>query len=137
MKIIIDSNILFSALRGSNSKTRTRILTSQDEYLTPNFIITEIFKHKERIIKGSSTNEDETLSFLSQLLTRITFVNELSISISSWVRAFELCKSVDQDDTPFVALAEELEYPLWTRDERLKKELKRKGFNRFYDETKD
>lgn len=57
-KVIIDSNILFSALRGANSKTRNRILNGEDQYFTPNFLIGEIFKHKERILKNSKATEE-------------------------------------------------------------------------------
>ncbi|MCF8333679.1 MAG: hypothetical protein K9I47_05995 [Bacteroidales bacterium] len=47
-KIIVDSNIIFSALMGKNSRSRGRILKSNDVFFCPNFLISEIFKHKER-----------------------------------------------------------------------------------------
>lgn len=134
-KIIIDSNIVFSALRGTNSKTRNRMLTSNDQYYTPNFLIGEIFKHKERILKNSKAEEEETYEFLLKLLNKINFVNEENISITNFITAYRLCKDVDKKDTPFVALSLELGYELWTRDKQLKNALVRKGFNNFYDET--
>jgi len=75
-KLIIDSNIVFSALRGKNSKTRNRILNSEDKLFTPNFLIGEIFKHKERIIKNSKASEEETYELLFKVINRITFINE-------------------------------------------------------------
>lgn len=62
--LIIDSNIVFSALRGKNSRTRSKLLTSEDKFFAPNFLIGEIFRHKERIIKNSKASEKETYEFL-------------------------------------------------------------------------
>lgn len=133
-KIVIDSNILFSALRGSNSKTRNKILNSDDKYYTPNFLIVEIFKHKERILKKSKATEEETYVYLSQILNRINFINEENISTANFISAYRLCKDVDEKDTPFIALSLELGFELWTRDKELKNGLIKKGFDNFYDE---
>ena len=107
-KIVIDSNILFSALRGTNSRTRSKMLNSDDKYYTPNFLIVEIFKHKERILKKSKATEEETYVFLSQILNRINFINEENISTANFISAYRLCKDVDEKDTPFIALSLEL-----------------------------
>ena len=40
---------------------------------------------------------------------------------------------VDMDDLSFVALALELDCPLWTRDLRLKRHLIKNGFSSFFD----
>ena len=135
-KIILDSNIIFSALRGTSSKTRNQILNSDDQYYTPNFLIGEIFKHKERILKKSKATEEETYEFLLKILNRVIFVNEENISTANFITAYRLCKDIDEKDTPFVALALELGFEIWTRDEELKNGLLKKGFNNFYDESK-
>jgi len=133
-KVIIDSNIVFSALRGKSSLTRDKILNSQDKYYAPNFLIGEIFKHKERILKKSKASEEETLEYLLKILSRIKFISEDSISTGNFIAAYRLCKDIDEEDTPFIALSLELEYELWTRDEKLKSGLTKKGFNNFYEE---
>jgi predicted nucleic acid-binding protein len=133
-KVIIDSNIVFSALRGKSSLTRDKILNSQDKYYAPNFLIGEIFKHKERILKKSKASEEETLEYLLKILSRIKFISEDSISTVNFIAAYRLCKDIDEEDTPFIALSLELEYELWTRDEKLKSGLTKKGFNNFYEE---
>jgi len=43
-----------------------------------------------------------------------------------------LCRDIDINDAPFVALALELEAVLWTGDKTLKNGLKDKGFDRFF-----
>ncbi|MCR9055510.1 MAG: PIN domain-containing protein [Phaeodactylibacter xiamenensis] len=67
-KVIVDSNIVFSAFRVQRSLTRDKILNSQDKYYAPNFLIGEIFKHKERILKKSKASEEETLEYLLKIL---------------------------------------------------------------------
>lgn len=134
-KLVIDSNIIFAALRGINSKTRNRLLNSEDQYYTPNFLIGEIFKHKERILRNSKASEEETYEFLLKILNKINFVNEENISIENFVSAYRLCKGIDEKDTPFVALALELGFEFWTRDKKLKNGLRQKGFDHFFDET--
>lgn len=49
----------------------------------------------------------------------------------------EVLKRTPKKDTPFVALALEMEAQLWTRDQELKDGLRRKGFDRFFDENEE
>ncbi len=133
-KIVIDSNIIFSALVGKNSRTRGRILKSDDRFYSPNFLISEIFKHKERILRKSKANEDETYELLVKILNKVNFINEENIKTENFIRAYQLCKDIDEKDTPFVALSLELELKLWTRDEVLKSGLVKKGFHNFFNE---
>ena len=134
-KVIIDSNIIFSALRGTNSPTRNGLLNSEHQFYSPNFLINEIFKHKEKILKKSTASEEETYEFLLKILGKVNFINEENISIENFIRAYHLCKDVDEKDTPFIALSLELGYEVWTRDKELKKGLRQKGFTHFYDES--
>lgn len=136
-KIIIDTNIIFSALRGTKSKTRNKLLNSSNQFFTPNFLIGEIFKHKEKLLKGSSASEEETFEFVLKILNKLNFINEENISIENFITAYHLCKNVDEKDTPFVALSLELGFELWTRDKELKKGLIINGFNNFFDESEE
>jgi predicted nucleic acid-binding protein len=61
------------------------------------------------------------------LFSTISFVSEELISKESWVKAYALTKDVDEDDTPFVALAIELHTGLWTGDKVLREGLSKKG----------
>lgn len=134
-KIIIDSNIIFSALTGTNSLTLRRILKSEEQYFAPNFLISEILMHKERILKNSKISEKQTYETFIKVFSRINFVNEENISTANFITAYRLCKNIDENDAPFVALSLELGYPLWTRDKELKTGLIRGGFTNFFDEN--
>ena len=50
-----------------------------------------------------------------------------SINESTWEKAMELVKNVDEFDAPFIALALELDCPLWTGDKKLINGLNKKG----------
>jgi predicted nucleic acid-binding protein len=50
-----------------------------------------------------------------------------------WRQAYNLCKDVDENDTPHIALTLELDGLLWTGDNKLKLGLQRQGFTRFFD----
>ncbi|HIH12377.1 TPA: hypothetical protein HA242_01515 [Candidatus Woesearchaeota archaeon] len=47
------------------------------------------------------------------------------------MKAYDLCKEIDEDDAPFIALALEINGYLLTGDDKLKRGLKIKGFDRF------
>lgn len=47
------------------------------------------------------------------------------------VKAEELAKGIDEDDTEFVVLTEQIKGKLWTGDLRLSKGLARKSWNRW------
>jgi predicted nucleic acid-binding protein len=133
--IVIDTNIVFSAIHALDSLTRQKLLTLPKRFVTCNFLFVEVFKHKERIFKNSRASDDEIYDYLEKVLQRVHFFNEELINTESYFTAYHLCKDVDLKDIPFVALAVELDAPLWTRDTTLKDALRAKGFNHFFDEN--
>lgn len=133
--VVVDTNIVFSAIHATNSLIRQRLLTLNKHFVTCNFLFIEIFKHKERIFKNSRATEDEIYDYLEKVLSRVHFFNEELISVESYFHAYHLCKDVDLKDITFVALAIELKAPLWTRDTVLKDGLRLKGFDQFFDDS--
>jgi predicted nucleic acid-binding protein len=69
---------------------------------------------------------------LRMLIRRIHFVPEKFVSMQCRKKAWELCSDVDEADVPYVALAIEMQFPLWTGDEKLKRGLRKKGFDTFF-----
>lgn len=130
--IVVDTNLIFSALISSSSSIRDLLLEGQYDLYAPNYIITEIFKYKEKMLKYSKLNEEDFYVYLNGVIERIRFTPLDFISLESRQKAYELCKDVDIKDTPFVALAIELDVPLWTGDKKLIKGLEQKGFNNFF-----
>lgn len=132
MKIVVDTNILFSALLSKETPLRKYFFNKDYNFYTPNFVVVEIFKHKERIFKYAKSDESDVYEYLNSILKKLNFVNEEIISIENRQEAFRLCADVDQDDIPFVALALELDALLWTGDKKLRDGLIAKGFDSLF-----
>jgi predicted nucleic acid-binding protein len=133
MGIVIDTTMIFSLLLGKNFKMRDTFFDSQNKFFSPNYVVVEAFEKKEKIMRYSVLSEVELYELLYRMFEKITFVNENLVSSENKQKAYQLCKDVDEDDTPIVALALQLGAPVWTGDEKLKKGLRAKGFNSFFE----
>ncbi len=130
--VVVDTNIIFSALLKSDSSFMETLLTTQHKFHISELLIIEIFKHKEKLVEYSELAEAEIIKFYYLFLSRIHIFKEELISVGNWRTAFELCKDVDEADTPFVALTLEIDGLLWTNDKILKDGLRAKGFDKFF-----
>lgn len=128
MKVIIDTNIIFSALLSKNNKFQEIIFTDSYQLFSPNFVLIEILKHQTKLLKNSKLNSDELLELLHLLTSRIEFISEKTISLTNKKKAYEFCKDIDVNDTPFVALSLELDAKLWTGDKKLKNKINKEKF---------
>ena len=96
-------------------------------------MIVELFKHKEKIEQFSKLSEEEVVKFLYLLLRRVTILKEDLITPANRQKAVELCRDIDEADTPHVALALHINGQLWTGDSRPKKHLLDRGFDAFFE----
>jgi predicted nucleic acid-binding protein len=96
MKIIVpDSNIIFSSLRAQQSKLLYFLENERDfNFYTPNFLVVEIFKHRDRIRKKSKLTEDEFLEVLNTIIQRLRFYNEDMISTANLIHAWRLVHAI-------------------------------------------
>lgn len=131
-KIIIDSNILFSALLNLDSKIGQILLIGNKyfDFYAPGYIREEIFEYKDKIMKYSFMNEIEFIETYELLMHEIRVMNSKLIPTEFYNKALNLCKDVDINDTIFVALSEYLRARLWTGDKKLKSGLEPKGYFR-------
>ena len=132
-KVVLDTNLLFSAMLSRNATFREILFDPSCRFFSAKYLIVEIFKHKERIVKASKASEEEVYAYLHEVLSRIEFVNEDLVSTRNDIHAYWLCKDTDENDTAFIALSLELDADLWSDDEQLKTGLKKKGFWRFFE----
>ena len=129
MKIVIDTNIVFSALLSNNSKVKNLLLKDRlGEYYTCYSLFTEIFKNKERLCKVSSLNLNDLLKQMLIIFPKINFIPEEAIPKSIYKKAYNYCKDIDESDTPFVATAIFLRAKFLTGDKKLTKHLVNNGF---------
>ena len=130
--VVVDTNLIFSALIPKASQIRDILLEKNMSFYAPNYLITEIYKHKTRIITFSKLTESEFYLYFNGVIERINFVPVDFIGVESRQKAYDLCKNVDLADSPFIALAIDLGIPLWTGDKKLKEGLRKQGFINFY-----
>jgi predicted nucleic acid-binding protein len=131
MKIVVDTNILFSALLSCDNIHKVILLSGAFDFYSCNYLMTEIFKHKNRIVKHSSLSEHEIVEQFEMLLRRINFVPEEMIPSLFYKQATDLCIDIDHYDIPFVALSLYLDGYLLTGDKDLLKYLASKNFKVF------
>lgn len=132
MKIVVDSNIVFSAILNSEGKIGNLLINGSKyfEFFTVNLLKAEILEHKKKIIKASGLTEGQ-FERIHQIITeRITFVDEIFLSDTDIEKAIELVSEVDEEDALFVALTNNLKSKLWTGDKKLINGLRKRGFNR-------
>ena len=127
-KIVVDTNILFSSFLSKKSNIRKILLSKYFSFFSCNSSIAELLVLKDKIVKYTTIKNKELFHFMYQIMKEIEFINERYISKESFYKAWQLCKDIDESDTPFVALAIELEALLWTGDKELMEGLKSKGF---------
>ncbi|MGZ3777300.1 MAG: PIN domain-containing protein [Mucilaginibacter sp.] len=132
MKIIVDTNIVFSAILNSHGKIGELLLNKPTEvqFLSPNFLLEELTFHSGKIIRLSNLNKVEYEEIKAYVIQHIEFIDIDMIGIGSWNKAAEMIGELDEKDIPFVALAIEIDAFLWTGDKKLTKELHRKKFDR-------
>lgn len=120
-KIVVDTNIVFSAILNPSSKIARIILGSKNYFqlYTCDFLKIELFHHREKILKYAklSTQELQELEFL--LFKNINFINENILPKELILKTEKLLRNVDVNDTPFVALTIHLDAKLWTGDKKL------------------
>ncbi len=130
MKIIVDTNIIFSALLKTQTTFGQVIFNSEGifDFYSPHYLRTEIRKHWDRLKKISKLTDQQVEESYDSLLTKINFINEEIIPQKIWVDSEKIIKEIDADDTDFVALTKYLRGKLWTGDLELRDGLRNEGF---------
>jgi len=133
MKIIVDANIVFSAILNSKGKIGEILINSNSkiEFIAPNFLKTEIAKHYQKICKISGLTELQLIEISQIIYKNINFINEELIDSSFWDEAFMLTQNIDPKDTPYIAYALHFNCLIWSGDLALINGLHKYGFDNF------
>jgi len=118
MKLVLDSNIIFSALI-RKSTTRNIILTDVFDLHAPEYIFTEITKHKELLLRISKMTEGDFNALLLLLQKHVHFVSKENYN-EKMVIAEDILREIDITDSPFLAMA--LNCSIWSNDGHFKKQ---------------
>ncbi len=131
MKIIVDTNIVFSGVLNTESSIGRILIDSKNyfEFYSINFLKTELFKHRRKLLNLTAVSEEELDELINLITNKIYFIDEEIISPNQIQEASELIYNTDPSDIPFLALTMYLKGKLWTGDKVLIKALSKNGFN--------
>jgi predicted nucleic acid-binding protein len=134
VKIIVDTNIIFSGLLNTNGKIGDLLFNSDGifEFYSCSYMLHEIEKHWQKLRRISGLSDAELEESRFKMLVKINFINEELIPEKTWLAAEEIVKDIDVDDSDFIALTKHLKGYLWTGDKALYNGLKRKNFKRIH-----
>jgi len=137
MKIVVDTNIIFSTLLNSNSTIGDLLFNSEKhfEFYSCSYMRLEIKKHWERLKKISKLSDEQLQVSYTQVLSKLKFINEEIIPLETWLASEKITKKIDIDDTDFVALTKFLKATLWTGDKVLYNGLKKFEFKKLLNTT--
>lgn len=110
MRVVIDTNIVFSAILNTNSKLSKIILhpkSSVNLYSTEQLEY-ELAEHWSKLKRLSKYSEIELHKAVALISTKIKFINVAFIPRTLFLKAEELTNDIDIDDTEFVALTEHI-----------------------------
>ena len=137
MKIIVDTNIIFSGLLNTNGIIGDLLFISDNvfRFYSCSYMRHEIEKHWEKLKRLSKFSDSELEESRFKIFAKINFINEELIPGKTWLAAEEIVEDIDIDDSDFIALTKHLKGNLWTGDKELYNGLKRKNFKRVYNTT--
>lgn len=102
MKLVLDSNIIFSALI-KKSITRDIILSDLFELYAPEYIFNEITKHKELLLRKSKLDKGDFDALLLLLQKHIHLITKDKY-YEKMAMAEDILGNIDITDSPFLAL---------------------------------
>jgi len=126
MELIIDANILMSALVITKGFTYDLIFNDKIRLFAPEYLLEEFEEHREEIIEKSKLSEEELQLFLSLISTKIDFIPYTEFK--EFIKQSEEI-TPDPDDTEYLALALKLNCSIWSNDKRLKNQDKIKIYS--------
>jgi len=117
MLIVIDTNIVISALLKQTGKTKELIFSDKFSLIAPEYLFGEILKHKKELMKKSGLSEPQITLALSIIFSRVSFVPRKEFD--SLIKK-SISISPDDNDSEFFALALKNNCPIWSNDKQLK-----------------
>ena len=118
MRLVVDANIIFSVLI-KEGKTDDLFFNFSLDLYAPEYIFSELEKHKEEILRKTKRTELEFYRLLE------IFKNVIKIipnpETDDYIKEAEsICP--DKDDFLYFALALKMNIPIWTNDKKLKEQ---------------
>lgn len=131
MKIIVDANIVFSAMLNTNGKIADLLINSQNQFtfIAPEFLRYEIKDKYPKLQIISGLNIAQVTEAEYQVCKDINFISEEQINHKFWIEAHDLVHDIDINDIQYIAYSRQFNCKIWSGDKKLFKGLISKGFN--------
>lgn len=115
MKLVIDSNrVMAGPIK--DSATRMIILHEEFEFIAPEFLLTEIDKYKEYLMKKAHQTEKVFEITKSTLIEHIEFIPK-DVIVEYIQEAEKIMKDIDIKDSPFLAVGmQSRTQGIWSED---------------------
>ncbi len=132
MKIIVDTNIIFSAIISYPSRLSNFLLNpSPHSLFSPSYLMEELKDKIPLLAEIKEVSEKEIKRAIQIFTSRIEIISDATIPLHTFLKALDFVKGVDSLDVNFVALALEMpETVILMRDKPLYEVLTLRGFNR-------
>ena len=133
VNIIVDANIIFSAILNTQGKLGDILMNSGRDFnfIAPYFLKTEIHKHYPKLGKVSGLTTRQIKEAETLVCKNIVFISEEQIEISTWHKAILLTADIDSKDAIYIAFSLHFRCMLWSGDKALIKGLTKNGFDSF------
>ncbi len=92
MKVVVDTNIIFSASLSKNSKFREILSNKNYEFYAPYSLYSEIIKNLNKIKHFSKDTNSEVNLFILKILEKINFIHLELVSDETYKKAYYFCK---------------------------------------------
>jgi predicted nucleic acid-binding protein len=123
IQIIVDTNILISALLKDNSVTAKLIRSESFDIYYPEDGLAEINRYREYVIsKRKKTLQKHGFEYILKFIFEPIHVIPCELYCLQVKNAYENMKDIDEKDTPFLTLALQLNCPIWSDDNHFKKQ---------------
>ena len=133
MNIIVDANIVFSAILNTNGKIGNLLINSQHKFtfIAPDFLRIEIRNHYPKLAKISGLTKAQITEADFRVCKQINFISEEQIKTRHWIAAELLVADIDPKDTHYIAYARQFRCKIWSGDKALMRGLEKKNFHSF------
>lgn len=121
MRLVVDTNIVFSAVLNSNSRIARILIAGKRhfDFHSCAFLHAELLKHRPKLKSLTGLSSSELDEVIGKVTANIRFVDEATLSSRLILDTERVLVKVDLKDVPFVALARKLRARLWTGDRAL------------------
>jgi predicted nucleic acid-binding protein len=121
MKLVIDTNRIMAGLL-KDSSSRKIILHHSFSFFAPDYCETELFKHRQYLMKKVNSSGPDFDLLMHTLLDHVVMVPFEDFE-HAYGHAMEIMETIDANDAPFLAVGLALDIgSIWTEDRHFQKQ---------------